>query len=158
MPVLRSLRLEDLDALMDLQRAGAVAGLGHIFPQETHPFPTAQVRARWEAEMQDPGVDCYAVVTAAGIGGFAATRGAELLHFGTAPETWGSGLAGWAHDAVVERLRRRGHGAARLRVFEENGRAIRFYERRGWVPTGERTRTSFAPYPLLRHYELALSP
>lgn len=153
MPVLRPLTHADLDELLEVQRVGAVAGLGHIFSQDTHPFPTATVRARWAGEIEDPGVDCFAVVAEGRIAGFAATRGDEFLHFGTAVETWGSGLAGLAHDEVLDHLVAQGHRRAWLRVFEDNVRAVRFYERRGWRPTGERTRTTFAPHPVLCHYE-----
>ena len=156
MQVLRPLRSTDLDVLVEVQRAGSVAGLGHIFPQDTNPFPTEQIRSRWSEEIDDPAVDCFAVLRNGEVAGFAATRGAELLHFGTALDSWGSGLAGQAHHDVVEHLRRQGHHQAWLRVFEENRRAIRFYVRRGWVATTQTSRTSFAPYPLLRRYELDL--
>ncbi|MDT0164082.1 GNAT family N-acetyltransferase [Actinotalea sp. AC32] len=82
--------------------------------------------------------------------------GDELLHFGTAVSTWGSGLAGAAHDDVMRHLRRQGHDSAWLRVFEENGRAIRFYERRGWRATDVTSRTTFPPYLVLRRYERSL--
>jgi len=91
------------------------------------------------------------------IAGFAATRGDELLHFGTALDSWGSGLAGAAHDELVEHLRASGHARAWLLVFEENERAIRFYARRGWLPTERTQRTTFPPYPVLRRFELDLA-
>ena len=86
--------------------------------------------------------------------GFAATRGEELLHFGTAVETWGSGLAAWLHDAVVATYPSV-TGPLRLRVFAENRRARRFYEKLGWLATGRESRTSFPPHPVLVEYALA---
>jgi len=63
-------------------------------------------------------------------------------------ETWGSGLAASLHDALVatypgefEQLW--------LRVFAENARARRFYEKLGWRPTGHESRSSYPPHPLL---------
>jgi RimJ/RimL family protein N-acetyltransferase len=91
------------------------------------------------------------------VAGFAATRGNELLHFGTAVDLWGSGLASQAHDEVLDHLRAGGCTEGRLRVFEQNLRARRFYGRRGWVQTGERSRSGFAPYPSLLGYVLRLS-
>ena len=158
MAVLRPLGVDDLDVLLVVQREGGEVGLGHIFPQDTHPFPTARVRERWEAELADPGVDCFAVVRDGELSGFAATRGDELLHFGTAVRTWGSGLAGLAHDELLDHLRAQGHRTAWLRVFEQNLRAIRFYERRGWRATSTTTRTTFPPHPVLRRYERRLPP
>lgn len=157
MSVLRPLTAGDLDALVEVQRVGAIAGLGHIFPQDTNPFPTATIRQRWLAELADPEVDCFVILSAEQISGFAATRSNEFLHFGTAVDTWGSGLAGHAHDEVLAHLRSGGFEKAWLRVFEENERAIRFYVRRGWRPTGASSRTSFAPYPTLQRYERVLS-
>jgi RimJ/RimL family protein N-acetyltransferase len=154
MAVLRALRRDDLDDLLVVQREGGIAGLGHIFPQDTHPFPATDVRERWRREIDDPEVDCFAIVAHDGVlAGFAASRGDELLHFGTAVPTWGTGLAGLAHDELLEHLRRKGFRHVWLRVFEENHRAVRFYTRRGWRPTEVTTRTSFPPHPVLRRFE-----
>lgn len=144
----------DLDALMVVQRDGAVLGLGNIFPQERFPFPVDVVRRRWEKEIADPEIDCFVIGDE--VAGFVALRGNELLHFGTAVATWGSGLAGRAHDEVLALWFARKHRHARLRVFEGNARARRFYERRGWRATGGRSRTSFAPHPVLLGYEVTL--
>ena len=54
MPVLRPLARDDVRRLVEVQREAAVVGLGHIFPQDTHPFPTERVRERWLAEIDDP--------------------------------------------------------------------------------------------------------
>ncbi len=156
--VLRPMRRADLDALLVVQREGAQVGLGNVFPQEQFPFPTEVVRHRWEQEMADPGIECFVVVDATYcVAGFAATRGNEFRHFGTALGTWGSGLARRAHDEVLTHWIARGYQRAWLRVFEDNVRARRFYERRGWEPTGERSRSDFAPHPVLLTYEVDLS-
>lgn len=156
MSVLRPLPRSDLDVLLEIQRDGAVAGLGHIFPQHLYPFPIETIRARWELELADPAIDCFAIVLDGAVAGFAATRGDELLHFGTALETWGSGLAGLAHDDVLAHLRGQGHRRAWLRVFEENRRAVRFYLRRGWAGTDVTERSSYPPHAVLRRYERGL--
>jgi RimJ/RimL family protein N-acetyltransferase len=51
----------------------------------------------------------------------------------------------------------RGYRRCWLRVLEQNLRARRFYERRGWLPTGARERSGFAPFPLLLTYKVDLS-
>lgn len=157
MPVLEVLVARDIDALVVVQREGAIVGLGHIFPQGSHPFPTQVVRNRWLTELADPGTDCFTVMDGARVAGFAATRGDEFLHFGTAVRTWGTGLAGQAHDEVLDHLRASGHKAAWLTVFERNERAVRFYLRRGWVSTGQKSRTVFPPHPTLCRYERVLA-
>jgi RimJ/RimL family protein N-acetyltransferase len=155
--VLRALTAADLDELLRAQAEGAAEGLGHIFPQEQYPFPVQAVRSRWERELDDPDMDCFVVLDAAGaVSGFVATRGNEFLHFGTALRTWGTGLAGLAHDEVLAHLSAQGYDHAWLRVFEANERARRFYSRRGWVPTGERSESGFPPNPVLLHYRIDL--
>lgn len=153
MVVLREAISADLATLVGVQREGAVTALGHIFAQATHPFPTERVLARWEAEIADRNVRVYAVVTDTDrIVGFAATKSAELLHFGTARHTWGTGVAADAHDLILDRLRAEGVYHVRLRVLEENHRARRFYEKLGWSTTDRRSHTSFEPYPILVEY------
>lgn len=155
--VLRPMTAADLDALLAVQREGAQIGLGNIFPQDQFPFPVDAVRHRWEQEIADPGIDCFVVLDAHhSVAGFAATRGNEFLHFGTAFSTWGGGLAARAHDEVLVHLIGEGFRHAWLTVLEENVRARRFYERRGWKPTGERSRSGFAPYPVLLTYHVEL--
>ena len=152
--MLRRATIDDVHALVDVQEHGAIASLSHIFPQATYPFPRAEVLHRWRGEIADPQIHTYVSTDAAGrISGFAATRAAELLHFGTAVETWGSGLAQELHDAVLDELKATAPtGYIWLRVFEANMRARRFYERLGWTRSGRRTRTTFAPYPVLLEY------
>jgi RimJ/RimL family protein N-acetyltransferase len=155
---LRNATAADLPDLLEVQEAGALRALTHIFPQDAHPFPRAAVLARWTAELADPDVAVYVVEDdAGGLAGFVAVRGDELLHFGTAVETWGTGLAASAHAEVVERLAATGAGRARLWVFEENRRARRFYEKLGWRRTERLSRSAFAPHPVLVEYEFDLS-
>lgn len=154
--LLRAARTADLPELVDVQEAGARAGLAHIFPQDTYPFPRAAVQARWARELADPDIEVYVVVRQETVEGFAAVRANELLHFGIAVDSWGTGLATAVHDGLIERLAHAGRPTARLRVFEQNHRARRFYEKLGWTATRRRTRSTFAPYPVLMDYEIRL--
>jgi ribosomal protein S18 acetylase RimI-like enzyme len=156
--ILRRAAASDVDSLVDIQQAGAVLALGHIFPQDLHPFPRAAIVRRWLAEIADPGTQVYVFTDDGGsVTGFAATRSEELLHFGTAPATWGSGLASSLHDAVLATFAEAGIGPLiRLHVFDANARARRFYEKHGWRATGRRSRSSFPPYPELLEYHRQL--
>src|SRR5918997_519215 len=87
--LLRAATPADLPDLLDLQEAGAVRALAHIFPQDEYPFPRADVAARWAAETADPGIDVWVAEHDGRLAGFVAVRGDELLHFGTAVGTWG---------------------------------------------------------------------
>jgi RimJ/RimL family protein N-acetyltransferase len=155
--LLREMTLDDVEDVLDVQQPAAITGLGHIFPQDTHPFPRDDVGRRWRTEVVDPSIACWVIDVDGTIQGFAAIRGDELLHFGTALPTWGTGLAGAALAAVEDEWRRRDVDDARLFVFAGNTRARTFYERCGWVATGERTQTSFPPHPVLLGYAKQLA-
>jgi RimJ/RimL family protein N-acetyltransferase len=150
---LRHATLADLPALLDVQQAGAVRAFAHIFPQDRYPFPRDDLQVRWAEEIAAPDIEVYVIVDGGGIVGFAATRGDEFLHFGTAVETWGTGLAAAAHDEIVDRLGAAGVTRARLRVLAENRRARRFYEKLGWRWNQGRTRSPHPPFPVLLDYE-----
>jgi RimJ/RimL family protein N-acetyltransferase len=154
--LLRGMTAADVPDVLDLQEPGAIRGLAEVFPQDAYPFPRDAVAQRWETELATPGIDCLVVQRHGAVAGFAALRGDEFFHFGIAVELWGSGLAQLAHDAVLDRMRARGVQRAWLRVFTGNARGRRFYEKLGWRPTGERTNSTFPPYPELMHYERAL--
>jgi RimJ/RimL family protein N-acetyltransferase len=151
--VLRAMTPADVPTVLDVQEPGAVAGLAGVFPQDRYPFPREVVGRRWLDEVADPEIDCLVALRAGDVVGFAAVRAEELLHFGTAIETWGSGVAQAAHDAVVDVMRTRGIRRAWLRVFTLNPRGRRFYEKLGWQETGETTHSAFPPYAELVRYE-----
>ena len=151
--VLRRMVAADIPAVLDVQERGSVQALSSVFPQDRYPFPRDDVAARWRQEVADPRIDCFVVLHHDGVAGFAATRGDEFLHFGIAVESWGSGLAVIAHDAVLEHLRAQGLQHIWLRVFRGNGRARRFYEKHRWVATNDRSVSTFVPHPELMHYE-----
>jgi len=144
----------DLDELVGVQEEASVVALAHVFPQATYPFPRAAILERWRTELHDPGIDVYVSTDQAEhVTGFAARRYDEVLHFGTAVSTWGTGLASVFHDALVDTYP---DGLERiwLRVFEENHRARRFWEKKGWRSNGRTSRSPFAPHPVLVEYEL----
>ncbi|GAB2576885.1 hypothetical protein GCM10027269_36610 [Kribbella endophytica] len=145
----------DLDELLVVQEEGAVLGLGAVFPQAEYPFPRESIRDRWAVEIADPAIQAWVAVVDGRLAGFAATRYDELLHFGTAVSSWGSGLASELHDAVIGTLRGDWPGA-HLHVFEENHRARRFYAKHGWFETGSSKRSAYAPQPLMLEYRLDL--
>jgi RimJ/RimL family protein N-acetyltransferase len=143
-------------SVLDVQEPGAVEGLAKVFPQDSHPFPRDVIARRWEEELAMPDVECWVVQRGGEVAGFAATRGAELLHFGIAVGLWGTDVARTAHDAVVDHLRAQGFQRAWLRVFAQNARGRGFYEKLGWQDVGLRTRSAFPPYPELLRLELEL--
>ena len=55
-----------------------------------------------------------------------------------APECWGQGIGRLLHGAAIDHLRAVGYDEAALWVLERNQRARSWYERLGWMATGER--------------------
>jgi RimJ/RimL family protein N-acetyltransferase len=148
----RTALVADLDELVSVQQEGAIAGLSIIFPQDRYPFPRQANLSRWTEELDDPATEVYVSTDAAGrITGFAARRSDELLHFGTAVDTWGTRLATELHDAVLGTFPA-SLTSARLRVFTDNRRARRFYEKLGWTRTSAVSRSTFPPYAELVGY------
>jgi RimJ/RimL family protein N-acetyltransferase len=148
----------DVDAIIAIQEPAAVEGLGHIFPQDEYPFPRTEVAERWAAGIARPDTFVYVSTDdSEWIMGFAARRASELMHFGTALQTWGTGLATELHDHVVATFPRSLH-VLHLFVFSENGRARRVYEKLGWVAILETRSTTFPPHPTLARYELHRDP
>lgn len=156
MGVLRPLSHDELDAVVAVERDSAVVGLSHIFPQEDHPFPTEAARTKWHAAIDDDAIRSLAIDEGSGLDGYVTLRGAELMYFGTAVRTWGTGLAGRAHEEMVDELRSAGHARAWLRCLEDHHRAVRFYTRHGWAPTDETSPSPYAPWPTLRTFTLDL--
>jgi GNAT superfamily N-acetyltransferase len=61
------------------------------------------------------------------------------------PAAQGAGLGAALHDFALDELRRGGVGEATLWVFEANGHARGFYERRGWSADGATGTAAQAP-------------
>jgi GNAT superfamily N-acetyltransferase len=118
----------DLDAIVALNHAAATAAYAPIFGDA--PYPEDGVRRRYARLLADPEVRVFIADGA----GYAAARPGHVEALYVVPEAWGSGAADtlYGHAAEIAGV------PATLWVLEENVRARRFWERRGWRPTGER--------------------
>ena len=135
------------DLLADIQEVASLAALRHIYGDL--PFPRDAVLERWRTT--------GALIIVDGEGrGFAAVDPPWLDALYVRPEAWGTGLAARLHDEALAALRRSGETTARLWVLEENPRARRFYERRGWAPNGVTRVVPHPPYPTDLQYVLYL--
>jgi putative acetyltransferase len=141
----------EAETLFAIQKAASLAGLAHVFPPERFPYPDAEIRARW----REAGGRVFVAEHAGRAAGLAAVDGCWLNGLYVVPEEWGSGVAGALHDAAVAEIAAT-HDEAKLWCLEENHRARRFYEKRGWRPNGERRAVPFPPHPLDVGYSLDL--
>jgi tRNA dimethylallyltransferase len=147
-PPVRPATLADAEPAFQVQRRASTAGLGHIYPPDRYPFPDASVRERWRETLSDPAARVVVAAKAGAIVGVASVRDGWLDALYVVPEEWGKGLAGRLHDEALRLLADDGAASARLWVLEDNARARRFYERRGWRPDGAERVVPYPPHPL----------
>ena len=157
----REATVDDLSALLDLERAANLAGLAHVFPPERYPFPDGDVLARWALVLDEPGVDVLVLdgEDGDGIDLFAAYDDRSLRHLAVHPRHWGSGLATTAIETVLRNLDERGATVAELWCLEENTRARRLYEHLGWRAEQDRRPAPWPPHPTeMRYTRLITQP
>lgn len=150
----REATLDDLTALLDLERAANLAGLGHVFPPDRFPFPDDDVLARWALVLDDPGVDVLVrdAADGSGLDLFAAYDERSLRHLAVHPDHWGDGLATTAIETVLRAMDGRGTTVAELWCLEQNLRARRLYEHLGWRSTPDRREAPWPPHPTELRY------
>jgi hypothetical protein len=130
-------------ALKDLEKAANLVALAHIYPAEQHPYPVADVLARWEDVLADPTTTTLVGEDDAGLTCFVAFDAARLRHLGVRPDLWGTGLAQEAFEAST---------APTLWCLRENHPAPRIYARQGGVETGASRPSEFEPNPVEVEY------
>ncbi|HKB20570.1 MAG TPA: GNAT family N-acetyltransferase [Gaiellaceae bacterium] len=131
-----------------VQERASLAALAHIFPPELYPYPREAVHARWAVAVEEPEKRTLIAVSEEEPVGAACVAHGWLEGLYVVPERWGTGLADELHDRALEEVRGLGSSSCRLWVLEDNIRARRFYERRGWRENGETRVVGFPPNPL----------
>jgi GNAT superfamily N-acetyltransferase len=151
---IRDAQRSDGETLTEIQRAASLAAFRHIFPPDQYPFPTEGVRRTWQQELMSPDVrvliaerDGHPIAAAS----YSAQRFNQLW---VMPHEWGGGAAQALYAEVMRGLEALGGSPCRLWVLEQNQRARRFYERRGWRLDGRQTSTRYPPHPTLLGYSL----
>jgi GNAT superfamily N-acetyltransferase len=148
--VIRPAAPGDEETLLEIQRAASLAALAHVFPPDRYPFPDEAVRDRWREQVRRGDATTLLAEVEERPVGLVSFSAAWLESLFVVPERWGTGLAARLHDEAVAVLERPCH----LWVLEENHRARRFYDRRGWLADGERRPANFPPWPPELRYTL----
>ena len=126
---LRRYRVEDEDATIDLWlRTWQLA-----YPSIDFAARLAWWRERWRNELVPNAAIVVAEQAKALIGFVTIDASGYLDQLVVSPEHWGSKLA----TALVDEAKRLSPAGVTLKVNADNVRAIRFYERCGFVHTGE---------------------
>jgi putative acetyltransferase len=151
---IREARVDEGPILAAVQELASLAALAHVFPPETYPYPREAVRARWAAAVMEPETRTLIAVSGEEPVGAACVTDGWLEGLYVVPERWGTGLADELHDRALDEVQGLGSASCRLWVLEDNHRARRFYERRGWRENGETRVVEFPPNPLDIGYSL----
>jgi GNAT superfamily N-acetyltransferase len=125
---------DDLEALLDVNRAAALSAYRAIFGAE--PFPTARVRTRYRRLLSDRGCRIVLAEDQEQVIGFVAARADCLEALYVVPSAWGRGVGSRLYEVAEPLLA----ATATLWVLEANARGRRFWEHRGWQPDGDRKR------------------
>jgi GNAT superfamily N-acetyltransferase len=150
----RDARPEEAPLLATVQERASVAALVHIFPPELYPYPREAIRGRWAEALADPAKRVLIAVIEDEPAGAACVSEEWLERLYVVPERWGTGLGDALHGQAIEVVRDLGSVRCHLWVLEDNARARRFYERRGWQENGETRVVEFPPNPLDVGYTL----
>ena len=154
MTEIRRARRDEGPTLALVCELASLAALGHIFPPEAYPYPRDAVHERWIAAVRDRKARTLIAVSGEESLGAACVTKGWLQGLYVVPGRWGTGLAHALHDRALEEVRALGSRSCRLWVLEDNARARRFYERRGWRENGESRVVEFPPNPLDIGYSL----
>ena len=126
---LRPYRAEDEDAAIELWRAT----WQQAYPQIDFSSRLAWWHERWRNELV-PNAAIVVAVQAGALSGFVTIDANGYLdQLVVGSDHWGSSLA----TALVDEAKRRSPQGITLRVNKDNARAIRFYQRNGFVHAGE---------------------
>jgi GNAT superfamily N-acetyltransferase len=153
---IRAVTPREAQALVEIQKVASVAGFGHVFPPNQYPFPSEAVLERWLTALSDPAeVVVLAELDDVAVG-FAAMRSGWLDALYVIPSCWGKGVGPQLHDHSLRWMSDLGCDCCQLWVLEQNTRARRFYENRGWRLNGDARAVPFPPYPLDVGYTIDL--
>lgn len=144
----------DAPALRDLERAANLAGLGHVFDPDRHPFPDDDVLARWALVLREPGVRTLVRDDTALVAHDLGT----LRHVAVHPDRWHEGWGRRCVEVAVAGMRAASTAEPRLWVLTANHRARGLYEHLGWRPTGRTQESPWPPYPEEQEYVLPADP
>ena len=126
---LRPYRAEDEDAAIELWRAT----WQEAYPQIDFSSRIAWWRDRWRSELVPNAAIIVAEQAGIPIGFVTIDASGYLDQLVVGPEHWGSPLG----TALVDEAKRRAPQGIKLLVNKDNARAIRFYQRNGFVQAGE---------------------
>jgi putative acetyltransferase len=103
-----------------------------VYPEIDYAAQYDALRQRWHDEIAPPAIITLAVTDRI-VGLITVEPNGYVDQLSVAPRMWGTGLA----LALIDEARRLSPALLELRVNQDNARAIRFYEKHGFVKVAE---------------------
>jgi ribosomal protein S18 acetylase RimI-like enzyme len=129
--VIRPATLEDAAGIARVHvRAWRRAYPDILDPQILDDLSVEEFAQRWTGLLGDPGSRAWVCEVDGAVRGFASVRDSEMTTLYVDPAAQGAGVGTALLREATDA------GARTLQVLEANGEGRRFYERRGWAPTG----------------------
>jgi ribosomal protein S18 acetylase RimI-like enzyme len=144
---IRRARPDESRLLTRMERAASEAGLSHVFPPETYPYPTAEVAQRWQRLLRDRLTRVHILDVADKPVGFVAFSSDTVLHLGVVPDQMRRGHGSALLEYAVGEMFLRRVGSATLWVLTDNLAARSLYRSLGFSETEQRRRCEFPPFP-----------
>ena len=137
---IRRATVADAGVLASVHLNTVVVAYANLIPSDVPPLTEESLVREWQAAFEDDSLQAFvaedngkpigtvAVRADPEIGGVGQLRRLYVL-----PHRWARGIGTLLYDAALGALKEDGYPEAGLWVLEENARARRFYERRGWT-------------------------
>ena len=145
---IRRARWHEHGLLTRLERSASRAALGHVFPADDYPYPTAAVRRRWRRRLRDRMMHVRILdLFENPIGLVAYESAGTLRHLAIVPQQARRGYGSLLLEYAIQEIFDSGAESAQLWVLVENEGARAFYRSRGFHTTDERRDSEYPPYP-----------
>jgi hypothetical protein len=152
---LRQAEAHDLDAVLDMHERAILAGWQEIYASS--PIPLERIRARWRQAFQEQASRFAVLELSDAIIGASIIAPPWIHSLSVDPAHWGTAAACLLHEDAIWTIRAAAEPEALLRVFAQNGRARRFWEKNGWKALdGSQQPHRDPPHPMMLTYTRAV--
>ena len=144
---IRRARADEAKLLTRIERAASEATLGHVYPPDEYPFPSAAIARRWRRLLRDRKSWVYVLEQFGTPVGYVGFGDAEIVNLGVVPQQLRRGFGSALLEFAALEMFDRGALELRLWVLVENYVARSFFRGSGWTETKERRDASHPPQP-----------
>ena len=135
----------DLEPVLRVQEEASRELFAAVFVGE-HPPPTDAVRERWRREFTAK-PESFVVAEEGEVVAVAIVAPPWIHALHVLPAWWGKGVASELHRFALHQVAAAGEQEALIRVWAQNARARRFWEKHGWTQLEWTERAQDPPHP-----------